>query len=119
MPHIFRAPGNRFAGKPTMRPCSAWVLCALLLILSANAKLARYESHRQNLKLASTQTYLDGEEARRELSKTTPLVLWSVGAIAVLLIVTTREAVFPGAPPSSPQLKGFDPEAHLRPPPVR
>jgi hypothetical protein len=57
----FRGLRNRFAGKAAMRHCSAWLLCALLLILCANAKLARYEIHKQTLRLASIQTYLDGD----------------------------------------------------------
>ena len=109
----------RFAGKATMRQSSVWVLCALLLILCANAKLARYEIQRHSLKLATTQTYLDGEETLRKLPKTAPLLFWCVGVIAIPLLIRRREILLPAVIPISSALKGFDPESHLRPPPVQ
>ena len=115
----FQDLGKRFAGKAKVRHASAWVLCALLLIFCANAKLARYEIQRHSLKLATTQTYLDGEETLRKLPKTAPLLLWCVGVIAVSLSIRTQANFLPVIIPSSPPFKGFDPESHLRPPPVR
>ena len=50
-----------FTGSAMMRHCSGWVLCALLLILCANAKVARYEIHKTSVILATTQFYVDGE----------------------------------------------------------
>jgi hypothetical protein len=81
-------------------------------------KLARYELHKDTLKLASTQAYLDGEETLKELSKTTPL-LWCVGVIAVPILIRTQAILLTVVIPSSPPFKGFDPEFRLRPPPVR
>ena len=114
----FRDLRNRFTGKTTMRYCSGWVLCALLLILCVNARLARYEIRKDTLKLASTQSYLDGEEALKELSKTIPL-LWCVGVVALPLPIRTQGILLVVIIPSSTPFKGFDPESHLRAPPVR
>ncbi len=97
----------------------AAVLCALLLVFCTNAKLARYEIHNPTLKLASAQTYLDGEEIRKGLSKTTPLVTF-VEVIAVPLSIQRKAIQFPPVVLSSSQLfKGFGPESRLRPPPAR
>jgi hypothetical protein len=115
----FRGLRNRFTGKAAMRHCGAWLLCALLLILCASAKLARYEIHKDTLKLASTQTYLDGEETLlKELSKTTP-VLWFAGIIAVSIFIRTQTILLTVVISSSTPFKGFDPESRLRPPPLR
>ena len=119
MSRDFRDLRKRFAGKAKIRHGSAWVLCALLLILCADAKLARYEIQRHSLKLATTQTYLDDEETLRKLPKTAPLLLWCVGVIAIPLLIRKREILLPVVIPSSPPFKGFDPESHLRPPPVQ
>lgn len=102
-----------------MRQWGVWVFCALFLILCANAKLARYEIQRHSLKLATTQTYLDGEETLRKLPKTAPLLFWCVGVIAILLLVGRRETLLAVVIPISSALKGCDPESHLRPPPVQ
>jgi hypothetical protein len=119
MSRDFQDLGKRFAGKAKLRHASAWVLCALLLIFCANAKLARYEIQRHSLKLATTQTYLDGEETLRKLPKIAPLLFWCVGVIAIPLLIRRREILLPAVIPISSALKGFDPESHLRPPPVQ
>jgi hypothetical protein len=119
MSRDFRVIRYSFAGKAAMRHWSVWVFCALFLILCANAKLARYEIHKHTLKLATTQTYLDGEETLRKLAKTAPLLLWCVGIIAISLSIRKQANFLPVVIPSSPPFKGFDPESHLRPPPVR
>jgi hypothetical protein len=113
-------PGLRaFVARAAVRHCSGAVLCALLLVLCTTAKLARYEVHNPALKLASAQTYLDGEEIRKELSKTTPLLSF-VGVIAVPLSIRRKAIPFPPVVLSSSQpFKGFGPESHLRPPPAR
>lgn len=108
---------NRFRSEAAIRYFGGIVLCALILILCTNAKLARYQIQNPTLKLASTQTYLDGEEIRKELSKTAPLVSF-VGVIAFPLLVW-RKARLPAVLSSSPSFNGFDPESCLRPPPVR
>ncbi|HEY4900439.1 MAG TPA: hypothetical protein VIH91_06425 [Terriglobales bacterium] len=118
MSRSFRAPENRFAGETTMRHCSAWVLCALLLILCASAKVARYEIQKPTLKLATTQTYLDGEETLRKLPKPAPPLFWCAAVIAVSVFLLARATLRPAVIPISSALKGFDPESHLRAPPV-
>jgi hypothetical protein len=113
-------PGLRaFDARAAVRHFSSAVLCVLLLVFCTNARLARYEIHNPALKLASAQTYLDGEEIRKELSKTTPLVS-VVGIIAVPLPIRRKAIQFPPVVLSSSQtFRGFDPEFCLRPPPAR
>ncbi len=101
-----------------MRYFGGIVLCALLLILCTSAKLARYEIHKPTLKLASTQTYVDGEEIRKELPKTAPLVSF-VGVIAVPLLIWRTARLLPVVLSNSLSFQGFDPESCPRPPPVR
>ena len=110
--------GNRFRREAAMRYFGGIVLCALLVVLCTTAKLARYEIHNPTLKLASTQTYLDGEEIRKELSKTTPLVSF-VEVIAVPLPIRRKAVRLPVVPSNSQPFKGFGPESRLRPPPAR
>jgi hypothetical protein len=107
-----------FVVRAAVRHCSGAVLCTLLLVFCTNARLARYEIHNPTLKLASTQSYLDGEEIRKELSKTAPLVSF-VAVIAVPLPTRRKAIPFPVVPSSSQPFKGFDPESRLRPPPAR
>jgi hypothetical protein len=109
---------TRFRREAAMRYFGGIVLCALLLILCTSAKLARYEIHKPTLKLASTQAYLDGEEIRKELSKTAPLVSL-VGVIAVPFLILRKARLRPVVLSSSLSFKGFDPESCLRPPPAR
>jgi hypothetical protein len=109
---------TRLRREAALRPFSCMVLCALLLVFSTNARLARYEIHQPTLKLASTQAYLDGKEIRKELSKTTPLVSLA-GVIAVLLLVREKAILFPAVFSSLPPFNGFNPEFCLRPPPAR
>jgi hypothetical protein len=112
-------PGLRaFVARAAVRHFSCTVLCALLLVFCTNARLARYEIHNPALKLASAQTYLDGEEIRKELSKIAPLVSF-VGVIAVHLPIRRKAIPFRVVLSSSQPFKGFDPESHLRPPPTR
>ena len=101
-----------------MRHCSAWVLCVLLLILCASAKIARYEIQNPTLKLATTQTYLHGEETLRKQPKTAPPLLWCAAPIAVSVFLRARATLVPAVIPISSALEGFDPESHLRAPPV-
>ena len=115
----FRHSTNRLTGKATTGYCSAWVLCALLLVFSAKARLAPYEVHKLNLNQASAQTYVDSEEARRKLPHVEPLCLICVAIIAVFRLTQTRAVLLSVVIPNSLPFKGFDPESCLRPPPVR
>jgi hypothetical protein len=107
-----------FVTRAAVRHCSGAVLCTLLVVFCTNARLARYEIHNPALKLASTQTYLDGEEIRKELSKSSPLVSF-VGVIAVPLPIRRKAILVPVVLSGSQPFKGFDPESRLRPPPAR
>ena len=110
---------NCFTGSAVMRHCSAWVSCVLLLILGASAKIARYETQKPTLKLATTETYLDGKETLRKLPKTAPPLFLCAAVIAGSVFSLARTTLRPAVNPISSALKGFDPESHLRAPPVR
>ena len=111
--------GRRFAGKATIRQYCGWILCALLLIFCVNAKAARYEIHKTRAKLAITQAYLDGEETIRKLPKTALLLLCCVGIVGASSLIRPQAILLPITIPSLTPFRGFDPEFHLRPPPVR
>jgi hypothetical protein len=108
---------NRICHRITTRGYSAGLLCALLLLFCANARLARYELQSRDLKLATAQRYLDRDDARLELSIAALLLLWCAAVLPVPRFVATtvsgmRTAVFALQHPGE-----FDPESHLRPPP--
>lgn len=115
----FWYPKNCFTGRAMMRHCSGLLLCALLLILCANAKLARYEIHKTSATLATTQFYVDGEETLRKLPTAAAPLFSCTAVIAVTVFLLARATLRPAVIPISSALKGFDPESHLRPPPVQ
>lgn len=109
-----------FAASPALRHCCSWILCALLLILSAGATLARYETHTFSAKLATTQRYLDGKEILRKLPRVAPpILLWYAGMIAASLTVLSRSTLLRIDAPAVPAFRGFVPHLLLRSPPVR
>src|SRR5271169_2636707 len=112
-----QTPGNRNIGITINRHCSAWILSALLLVFCANARLARYQFGSRNLKLATTQSYLDNDETRLEAFIAALLLLWCVTVIPVLRIAATSESLLATTLPTSYHSGAFDPESHLRPPP--
>lgn len=114
-----RVPKNRIIGKTTVRHYRACLLGALLLLFSANARLARYDVQHRDLKLATAQSYLEGDDTRLELSIAALLLLWSVAVIAIPLLAANHEYCAVVSFPGSTHLGEFDPESHLRPPPVR
>ena len=78
------------------RHSSAWFLCGLLLLFCANAKAARYGSTNRARRLATTQSYLDNEETRLEISMAALLLLWSVSvrrAPRAFAVTATANAV--------------------------
>lgn len=81
-----QVPKNRIIGKTTVRHYSACLLGALLLLFSANARLARYDVQHRDLKLATAQSYLEGDDTRLELSIAALLLLWSVAVVAIPLL---------------------------------
>ncbi|HEY4932180.1 MAG TPA: hypothetical protein VII23_11465 [Terriglobales bacterium] len=119
MSHDVRNRGNCFTGGATIRHGSAWILCALLVIFCANAKLARYEIQRHTLKLATTHAYLDGDETLRKLPKASRLLIWRLGRTLEGNPPEAQTDLLAVAVSESAPFKVFDPEFHLRPPPAR
>jgi len=111
--------GKRFRRELTARNYGAWILCALLLVLCANARLARYDIHQRTQKLATTQAYLDGAETLRKLPRTATLVPGQVVAPAIFVVTTLHTVLLTAVLPKAAPFKGFSAEFCLRPPPVR
>jgi hypothetical protein len=99
-----------------MRHFSGLLLCALLLIFCTNARLARYEIHKPNLKLASIQVYLGGEEIRKEVSKTRSLLVL-VAVIAIPLLIWREAVLLPVVLSRSQSFEGFSLDLRPRSPP--
>ena len=108
----------RSTGEVAIRHFSGAVLSALLLFFCTSARLARYEIHKPILRLASTQAYLDGEELRKELSKTKPR-LFFVGAISLLLPIRSKAIPRSVVISSLLTFEGFSPHLRPRSPPAR
>ncbi len=104
-------------GKATIRDHSAWILCALLLLFCANAKLARYDIQDRNLKLVTAQQFLDRDDTRLELSIAALLLLWCAAILPVPRFASATVAETAMANFALPRPGEFDPESHLRPPP--
>ena len=102
------------------RKDGAWLLCALLLVLCINARLASYQINHRFLKLATTQTFVDGPETLRKLPKAPPpLLLWESVAIAAIAVATLFASRLTVLSPIAVPFGGFDAERYLRPPPVQ
>lgn len=110
---------RRFTENRWTRHIDVWVLCALLLFLAISARLASYEIHKHTLRPATTHAYVTIEQVRRELSKSRPLVLWLACILTLAVVVKTRAILAPVAVARSIAFTGFNPESHLRPPPLR
>lgn len=108
---------NRIIGRVTIRDYSAWILCALLLLFCANAKVARYDVQHRNLKLATIQSYIDRDDLRLELSIAALLLLWCVATLPVPRFAAGAVTEMAVANSTLPRPGEFDPESHLRPPP--
>ena len=117
MPSGIQTLRSRVLGKTTVRHYGAWLLGALLLFFCADARVARYNVERRDLKLATAQSYLDSDETRLELSIAALLLLWCAAVIAVPGLATAMVFKVAVALPTSSQRGDFDPELHLRPPP--
>ncbi len=118
MPLDFRYPNDRLTGKISMRIGSAWALCVLLLVFCTTARRARYEIQQHSQKLATTQTYLDGEETLRKLPKTSFRLLSCAGVLAGPVTAAEHEAQLPVMGRSSSSFQGFDHASRPRSPPV-
>jgi hypothetical protein len=108
---------NHIIGRATIRDYSAWLLCALLLLFCANAKVARYDLQHRNLKLATIQSYIDRDDLRLELSIAALLLLWCVAIVPVPRFAASTVTEMAGATSTLPRPGEYDPESHLRPPP--
>ena len=100
------------------RKYGTWLMCALLLVLCISARLASYQINHRFLKLATTQSFVDGTEAVRKLQKAPPPLLLesiAIAAFAMATLWTTRLTAFTQA---TVPFGGADPERYLRPPPV-
>ena len=111
--------GNLHRRERTTRDYGAWLLCGLLLVLCANARLASYQIHPRTLKLATTQACLDGAETLRKLPKAEPLVWWQAFAIFSFVAAALYAVLLTTVLPETVPFRGFDPDTCLRPPPVR
>jgi hypothetical protein len=100
------------------RNYGAWLLCALLLVLCINARLARYEFHQRTLKLATTQSFLDGTETLRKVPTIVPLLLSLPVAITGFPLALLRVGLVMPLVSTAVPFRGFDPERSLRSPPV-
>jgi hypothetical protein len=107
---------NRVA-RASIRDYSAWLLCALLLLFCANARLARYDIQYRNLKLATAQQYLDRDDTRLELSIAALLLLWCAAILPVPQFAAGSVTGMALANSTLSRPGEFDPESHLRPPP--
>jgi hypothetical protein len=107
---------NRIA-RASIRDYSAWILCALLLLFCANARLARYDIQYHDLKLATAQQFLDRDDTRLELSIAALLLLWCAAILPVPRFATTTVSQMRATMFALPHPGEFDPESHLRPPP--
>ena len=101
------------------RNYGAWLLCGLLLILCANARLASYDIHHRALRLATTQAYVDSTESVRKLPKTSTLLQWQMIATAAFVATILLTVRFTAYTPAVIPIDRFDPEYCSRPPPVR
>ena len=110
---------SRIIGMITVQHYSAWLLGALLLLFFANARLARYDLQHRDLKLATAQSYLGGDDTRLDLSIAVLLLLWSVVVISVFLRAAQYKSLAVVSVQGSSHPGEFDPESHLRPPPLR
>ncbi|MGC1646520.1 MAG: hypothetical protein WA741_11880 [Candidatus Sulfotelmatobacter sp.] len=118
MPPSIATLRNGSTATTTSRHYSAWLLGALLLLFVANARAARYDMHRRDLKLATTQSYLDSDETWLELSMAAVLLSWCGAHLGLrVFFAPTALRVTVAIPVVSPRGE-FDRELRLRPPPL-
>ena len=110
--------GNLHRRELATQSFGAWLLCALLLLLCANARLARYEIHQRILRLATTQAYVDGIETLRKLPKAPPPLLGQAEVVA-FAVTTPLAASLEVSVSETVAFEGFDPESCLRSPPIQ
>ena len=94
------------------------MLCGLLLVLCASARLARYDVQHRAFRLATTQAYVDGGEGLRKLPKSTSPLVWQALAVAVLAAATLQLVSFTFFVPVPVPLQRSAPKQHSRAPPV-
>jgi hypothetical protein len=99
--------------------CGAWILCALLLFFADNARIAPYRGLQHSLKTASGQPYLAGTDWRLGVSLATLLLLWGVVTKGAPRAHFAHAASAIRARAVRAQRSEFDPESHLRAPPLK
>ena len=104
--------------KLTTRIYGALLLCGLLLVLCASARRARYDFQHRSFKLATTQTYVDGNEGLKKLPKSAPPVVGQALAVSVLAAATLQLISFTFLAPVPVLYQRSDPRQYSRPPPV-
>ena len=105
-------------GRTVRNSYRAWLLCALVLLLCLDARLARYGKQQRNLKLATTQSYVDGTETLRKVPNTAFSLLWLAAAIASLFgLAGLRTVSLTVCVPAAAPFKRFDLVYCSRPPP--
>jgi hypothetical protein len=110
---------NRIIATTTSRHYCACLLGALLLLFVANARVARYDMQRRDLKLATTQSYLDSDETWLELSMAALLLSWCGAHLGLrVFFAPTALRIAVAIPVVSPRGE-FDRELRLRAPPFR
>lgn len=118
MPPSMSSLRNRTITKTTSRYYSAWLLGALLLLFVANARVARYDMHRRDLKLATTQSFLDSDETWLELSMAALLLSWCGAHLGQRVFFAPTALRIAVATPVVSSRGQFDRELRLRPPPL-
>ncbi len=119
MPPSIPSLRNRTITKTTSRYYSAWLLGALLLLFVANARVARYGAQKRDLKLATTQSYLDSDETWLELTMAALLLSWCGAHLGLRVFFAPTALRIAVAIPVVSPLGDFDRELRLRAPPFR
>lgn len=96
----------------------ALLLCGLLLVLCASARLARYDIQHRSFRLATTQAYFDGNEGLKKLPKSAPPLVWQALVVAMFAAATLQMVAFTFFAPALVLLRRSGPKQYSRPPPV-
>ena len=102
----------------TTRIYGVLLLCGLLLVFCASARLARYDFQHRSFRLATTQAYVDGNEGLRKLPKSAPPLVWQALAVAVFAAAALQLVSFTFFAPVPVLLRRSGPRQYSRPPPV-
>jgi hypothetical protein len=96
----------------------ALLLCGLLLVLCAGARLSHYDFQHRSFRLATNQAFVDGNEGLRKLPRSAPPLVWQALAVAVFAAATFQLTSFAFFAPVRIQSQRSAPRQYSRPPPV-